>query len=275
MGGKSQGSSSSSTSTTNTDMGPWSAQQPYLKFGFNQAQALYNQGPQTYYPGQTVAAPSANTLAAQNATAQRALNGSPVMSSADNYLQNVLNGSYLSAGNPYFQSMISQIGQSLQPQTSSGFEAAGRYGSGAQAAAFADALTQQAGQLAYQNYGAERQNQAQSLAMAPTLANQDYTDLGHLAQVGVAQDQYKQSLINENVDRYNFNQQAPYVNLANYMKAVQGNYGSSGTQTTSQNSQQTSPGSSPFDALTNGLFGSFGKSLGDKLGPAAFSLLFA
>jgi hypothetical protein len=279
--GKSQPSSSTSSSgstSTTTNLGPWAPQQPYLTYGFQQARNLFDAGGPSYYPGAAVASPSADTLAAQRAIAQRALAGSPVLRSADDYLQNSLNGNYLSAGNPYFQGMVSQLGQSLQPQIASGFEAAGRYGSGSQAAAFADALSKQASQLAYQNYAAERQNQLKSLTQAPVLADQDYTDLGQLSQVGSAQDQYRQSLINADINRYNFNQQAPYNNLANYMRLVQGNYGSSGTQTGTQNSSQTSQTySSPLDLFSNGLFGAAGKSLGASLGSnlgPALALLF-
>jgi hypothetical protein len=68
-------------------------------------------------------------------------------------------------------------------------------------------------------------------ALAPTLANQDYTDIGQLASAGDAQRQLAQQGINASVDRYNYNQNLPYNALANYMRMIQGNYGSSSTQT--------------------------------------------
>jgi len=75
----------------------------------------------------------------------------------------------------------------------------------------------------------------QADALAPTLASQDYTDIGQLASVGDARQQLAQHGINSAVDRYNYDQNLPYNTLANYMKMIQGNYGSSSTQTT-QNS---------------------------------------
>ena len=39
--------------TTTQKADPWSGQQPYLKFGFNQAQNLYNSGGPQFYPGRT------------------------------------------------------------------------------------------------------------------------------------------------------------------------------------------------------------------------------
>ncbi len=91
-----------------------------------------------------------------------------------------LNGSYLSSGNPYFGQMVSQIGDAIRPQIAAPFEAAGRYGSGASSQAFADALSRQAGQLAYQNYGAERGNQI-------TTANNLPSYTAGLTQPGQAQ----------------------------------------------------------------------------------------
>jgi hypothetical protein len=72
----------------------------------------------------------------------------------------------------------------------------------------------------------------QANAQAPMLANQDYTDIGQLASVGDARQQLAQQNINAAIDRYNYNQNLPYNTLANFMRMIQGNYGSSSTQTT-------------------------------------------
>lgn len=44
-------------------MGPWAPQQPYLTGMFSEAQRLYDQGPQQFYPGQTYVNPSAYSMA--------------------------------------------------------------------------------------------------------------------------------------------------------------------------------------------------------------------
>jgi hypothetical protein len=71
---------------------------------------------------------------------------------ANKFLTPFADGS-MSGANPHFNNMVASLARSLQPQVDGNFAAAGRYGSGANANAFADALTKQAGDLAYQNYG--------------------------------------------------------------------------------------------------------------------------
>ena len=157
---------------------------------------------------------------------------SPLVSAAQSNALGTAQGDYLSSGNPYLQDMFGSIANAVTPRVTGSFEGAGRYGSGAYANALTDALANNAGNLAYQNYNNERGNMMQADAQAPTLANQDYTDIGQLASVGDARQQLAQQNINAAVDRYNYNQNLPYNTLANYMKMIQGNYGSSSTQTT-------------------------------------------
>jgi len=77
-------------------------------------------------------------------------NGAP--NSANGYLTPYADSSYTSSQNPAFQQVLTQIEQAIRPQVDGSFGAAGRYGSGANANAFASALTNTAGDLAYQNY---------------------------------------------------------------------------------------------------------------------------
>jgi hypothetical protein len=80
---------------------------------------------------------------------------------ANQYLTPFANGS-MSGNNPNFQSMVDLLSKSLQPQIDGSFAASGRYGSGANANAFADALTKESGNLAYQNYGDSLNRQLQA-----------------------------------------------------------------------------------------------------------------
>ena len=230
-GGGDSGTPTTSQTVTSTSA-PWSGQQPYLSFGFQQAQDLYNQGGPQYYSGATLAPISDETNRALALQAQRALRGSPLTAAAQAGALGTAQGDYLSAGNPYLQNMFGSIANTVTPSVTGAFEGAGRYGSGAYAHALSDALSNTAGNLAYQNYSNERGNMLQADALAPTLANQDYGDIGQLAAVGDARQQLAQQGINSAVDRYNYDQNLPYNTLANYMKMVQGNYGSSSTQTT-------------------------------------------
>lgn len=203
---------SGSTTTTNTST-PWSGLQPYLTNLYGGAQGLAQTDPNTAYPGQTVAPLNAQQLQSMDLTQQRALAGSPDTNAAQQQNFDTSSGQYLSAGNPYFGNMVNQIAQQVNPQVASGFEQGGRLGSGAQANAFESALTNQAGNLAFQNYTNERNNQMTAAGQAPALANQDYTDINALGNVGNQLQQQQQSYITEDQNRYQQNQQGPWTTL--------------------------------------------------------------
>lgn len=63
-------------------------------------------------------------------------------------------------------------------------------------------------------FGRERLLQTQATTQAPSLAQADYFDLGQLANLGAAKDAYGQSTRQADIDRWNFNQQAPRDELA-------------------------------------------------------------
>lgn len=239
------------TSTVTTNQDPWGPQQPFLTRGFNEAAGLLDQGPNTFYPGQTVADTDPTTTAGQNAM----LGGA----AASDALRNAtVSGAFLNQGNPYFQSMMSNISNAIRPQIDSAFASSGRLGSGAHANAFASALADQAGRLAYQNYGMERGNQ-----MA---AAQDYSPYQAVMGVGQQRQAQQQALMNDARQRYDFEQNAPQQALAQYMNIV-GNrsYGGTGTQVTPYTSnpalQALGTGASALGGLgqfATGLRGLFG-----------------
>ena len=260
-----KGSGDSKTKTT-TSTEPWSGVKPYLTSGYQDAQSLYNQGAPSYYGGQTTAPMSSYSKQALDATAQRAAAGSPVVSAAQGQLQKTINGDYLNS-NPYLQGAINAAVQPItnafssevMPGIDSNFSAAGRYGSGLQGAAYNDAnaqLGQQIGnvssQMAYQNYGDERQRQIQSMFFAPQMAQQDYNDLSMLGQAGQGYDQYNQNLINADVSKYNYNQNKDWNYLNDYIGLLNGATGSSSTTTTPQQ------GSTAGGAITGALGGAMG-----------------
>jgi hypothetical protein len=96
----------------------------------------------------------------------------------------------------------------------------------------ANALTNTAGNLAYQNYGAERSMQQQAAQNAPSLAQQDYYDINQLAQAGQGYEGYSQLAVQDALNRWNATQNAPQNALNTYMGYVTG--APQGSQTTSQ-----------------------------------------
>ena len=209
--------------------------QPYLKYGLEQASGLYAGGGPQYYTGETFVAPSQTTQAGVQALETRALAGNPLTGLAQQQLQGTLGGAYL-GGNPFFQGAFAPAAQAAQTQfqntlgdISSKASLAGRYGSGAMgnlqdraSGQYAQALTNTAGQLAYQNYEQERARQQQAIGAAPALAQADYQDINQLLQAGQLREGYQGQQLGADIQRFNFLQNQPQQNLQNYMSLVYG-----------------------------------------------------
>jgi len=231
--------------TTTSTVDPTIA--PYLTYGLGQAQQLYQGGGPQYYTGETFVAPSQTTQAGLQALETRALAGNPLTGAAQQQLQGTIGGAYL-GGNPFFQGAFAPAAQAAQTQfqqtlgdIGSKASLAGRYGSGAMGnlqnratGQYAQALTNTAGQLAYQNYEAERQRQQQATGLAPQMAATDYQDIQQLLNAGQLREGYQGQQLGADVQRFNFLQNQPQQNLQNYMSLVYGNpLGRVGTSTAS------------------------------------------
>lgn len=107
--------------------------------------------------------------------------------------------------------------------------------------------------------------QLSAAGMAPSLNGMNLTQLGALGTAGDTQQQQQQNMINQAMAQWNFNENRPQTALQNYMGAVQGNYGSTGTQSTPYFTNPTANAlSSGLGAagLFNSLFGGGGASSG-------------
>lgn len=231
--------------TTTSTVAPEIA--PYLTYGLQQAAGMYQQGGPQYYTGETFVAPSQTTQAGLQALETRALAGSPLTGLAQNQLQGTIGGAYL-GGNPFFQGAFAPAAQAAQQQYQSTLgdiasksSLAGRYGSGVMgnlqdraSGQYAQALTNTAGQLAYQNYADERARQQQAIGLAPQMAATDYQDIQNLLQAGQIREGYTGQQLGADIQRFNFLQNQPQQNLQNYMSLVYGSpLGRVGQQTTS------------------------------------------
>lgn len=259
---------------------------------FPEAARLYGSGALSpeYYPGSTLAGMSDATSQAIALQQQRALAGNSAMTAGQGQLESTLAGDYLNnnpfmnaTGNPELDAMVQRaIGQTNAGVTSN-FATAGRYGSGAHAAAANDA----AGNIASQMYGAaydsdqnralsawqsERQNQLSSASLAPQYAANDYADLAALSEAGTALENYDQEAINAAIDRYNYDSSRDATALQNYANLINGNYGMSGTSTTSAG--KSNPlGSVASGALTGAAIGSAVPVVGTGVGAIGGGLL--
>lgn len=233
-----------STSTQSSD--PWSGQQPYLNYGFDQASKLYNSGGPEYFGQSTVAPMSGNTQAGITMMANRGLMGSDVNRSAQGLATNTMNGGFLGS-NPHLSAMSDAAGRqvtqqyqnSVMPGVNATFGGAGRTGSQAHLQAMSDAqsnlgttLGDMNANLYGNNYESERDRMLQTQSMAPGLAATDYQDISAVAQAGQRVDSQAQNVLNDQVARFDHYQNRPDQQLQNYIAAIQGNYG--GQATTSQ-----------------------------------------
>lgn len=205
-------SSTPSTQVVTQQIDP--SMQPYISYGLQEAQKLYqNPSVPGYYPGQGYVSPTESTQQALQFGANRAVQGNPLLPQAQQTvsgMQNTFNpaiqqmqatagGEYLS-GNPFFSGAFDAAAraagstfQDQMQQVSSNASRAGRYGSGAMgqlqdraAGTFATALTDTAGKLAYQNYDAERARQEAAMGNIGNLYGADYARQLQAAQLSPA-----------------------------------------------------------------------------------------
>jgi hypothetical protein len=218
------------TQTTTTT--PPAYQLPYLQYGLNQAKSLYDQG--------TPVIPfSPQSEQALQGVQQRATAGSPLVSSANDYVQKSLSGGFLGS-NPYLDQTFNQAAMATQNQLASQFAGQGR-NIGASQDLRSGQLNDLATKIYGGNYANERQLQQGVLGSVLPLANQDYVDLAQLRGVGSD----VEGLAREYA-------QAPGQSLDQYLGRVSGNMG----QTTSQPLYRNSAGSVLGGALLGSQLGS-------------------
>jgi hypothetical protein len=220
------GGSSSPSGTTTTSIDP--DIKPYVTYGLQEGKNLYESGTPSFFPGQTYVDPSQATQSALNMAQNRAMGGSPLVQAAqaeqlatiqgrgvNPFLSGALAGVNRQAGDVFTENV-----QNLQSKASS----LGRYGSAAlgeqEARAqdvFARALAEQGGQLAYGSAEAERARQMQAAQMAPQMAASDYADIQKLLTVGQAREQYDSAALQDQINRFNFEQNLPQQKLSQFV----------------------------------------------------------
>lgn len=239
MGG---GGSQQQQSTTGIDP----ILKPYVSYGLEEAKNLYQGASPQYYPGQTYVAPSAQTTQALTAAGNRAMAGNPLLPAAQQQQQAVIGGEYLNS-NPYFNQALAGASQGATQtymdaikSAQGGASMAGRYGSGVSADiqnraanTLSNTLANKYGDLAYQNYNAERARQEAAVAGAPALANADYTDINQLLKTGQAQENYANTALQADINRYNYEQNLPTAKLNQYAQYLSGTPQGSTTTSTS------------------------------------------
>lgn len=225
---------------------PWAGLQPYLlgQDGFAglypSALEWFNSSNPSYYPGQTVASPSWQTLNAEQRATNLATGGGDnpwtqqnVLDrgmEAQDYLKNVMGGKYLNSGtasgqylnsNPYLDKMVDaaasgvtrNFNKAVLPGIASQFATGGRYGSGQQLQGLSDAslnlgttLSNQSTNIYGNAYNMERQLQEAAIARERGYQNVASAALPQLAQ---------------GLDQFSQNRQLGNINLLNQVGSAQ------------------------------------------------------
>jgi hypothetical protein len=227
-------------SKTESTSEPWAGVQPYLSQGYQAAQQDVLDKP--FFPGQTYPGFSPESEAALGGTAQRALQGSPLIDMAQgrNYgmmgapgteaLTNTAMGAYTNRDNPYMDRVAESVRARVLPGVQSSFGMAGRTGDSPLAQGImAREMTNALAPYQFGQYGQERgfqeqaagqlaSNQIAGMGMAPELAGVDFSDLARLGQVGAARENKSAQQIQEDMARY----ESPVTRLQQYMQTLSG-----------------------------------------------------
>jgi len=264
------GDTGGSSSTTVQKADPWIGQQPYLQYGFAEAQNQYaNQVPQ-YYPGQiTAPLDPLSELGQAHVVSQ-----TPQMEQFSN-LTASSNAFNMNQGrdpqtNPYLQSAIQAA---LDPMVRDFNDAGGtmsqirseaitndQLGGSRQGIAeglAADRLQRNmlgtAAQMANQGYQGAQDAATRSIALAPQTQSMMTTPGATLDAVGAQRQAYEQQLINDAVQEWNFQQNLPSAMLSQFMNLIQGNWGGTSTATsTGTGGYQRDPFSSALGGAMSG-----------------------
>lgn len=226
-------------STTNAPL-PW--MELYLQDFMSRSQEVAN-NPYLQSPG-TYTGPNDLLQNSWQMAANRAMQGSPEMSAARNQLTNTIQGGFLN-NNPYLQQNIDNAQGDLarnynlvnKPAWDKAMQSSGSFGNtGVMEYAQNDRnnLMQQMGRIGSdmrsQAYNTERGYMNSAMNMAPGFANQDWTDMNNLMNVGQQRqgfDQAQQNQINQQfLDARNYPQQQ----LAFYGQNLGLNTGGTSTQ---------------------------------------------
>lgn len=240
---------SPATGSQQTSAEPWGPQQPYLLDLFNKAQERLNSGGAQYYPGQAVTGQSADTTNAQDLLRQQVASGTaPTVNAANQALQFNLTDARDVNSNPYLQSAIqaaiqpaidrfqdsggtlSQIrDEAANTGTGLGYGTRGDIATGLATARLNRDILGTSATMASQGYQSGLDASKAALATAPGIINANALPAEQLSAVGTQQDQYSQALIDEAMNKWNFEQNAPSNQLSEYQGLITGNFGGTAT----------------------------------------------
>jgi hypothetical protein len=253
-------SGGSKTQTTTQNSQPWAGAVPGLQTAMSGALNQYNQGMPEYYHGSTVAGMNGQQMAGINGIKSGAGMAGQLAQTGTNALNGIINGKTDVSGfdqfksgqpNPYLGDLYSQGARGVTDDVNAQFSKAGRYGSGAQTNVLSRNLGDMWTNLAAPAYENDRNralsaansvagysagDRALNLNAANSLGGMyDLSQAGNKDMLGVGQllQEQRQKELDDQVSRWNYNQNAPRANVEwlNNIASQQGGLGSTSTGT--------------------------------------------
>jgi len=292
------------TQQTQQTRDPWSAAQPHLIEGLENAQGLFQSGVGYQpYAGQTTAGinptlqsglDQISSLYNQDLGGSAGVNAGRTLGTSmiqNEGLSGKLQSLYEQAQgdqNPYLQAMLDTSNRQISDKIGSSMSGAGRYGSGQHTDVAARAMSEAANPILAQDY-ARRQQQLQGIAegglqragqwaqLMPKLDEARLAPAQGLANLGQFYQERDQKAIDDQIKLYNAQQARPWEQLARY-NAISGGAGAlggtmAGTQTTPINQPSTLQKLFGGAAAGAGIGGSFGGPAGAGVGALGGGLL--
>lgn len=246
-----QGGGGKSTQDTTAD--PWSGVQSYLADLFKRSSAQ-SQKSESYYPGQTYANIDPSSQKYYDLASQRALNPTAEQAASGNYYKDVLSGKYLGEKNPYMNKITQDMTDTIGASVGSRFANSGGYmGSPGEVQQVAGEVSKAVAPYQFQTYNTERGLQGDAAKQSLVLDQIRKGDLSGLLEAGKAKEGQQQAGMNEAVQRWNYNQQAPWDVLQKYSNMLQ-----PGMQFGSQSSTSKTGQSTDWGAVAGGGIGAIG-----------------
>jgi hypothetical protein len=237
--------------TTIQQSDPWAGVRPFLERQYSEANRLYNTGGPQYTPYSQVTPFTAGQEGALQGIENRAAQGSPLQAAGNQQMLNTVQGNYLSPdSNPYLGQTFDAAARRVKENVGNAFGGHG-FGGTQHQEMLTRNLADMGANMYSQNYQTERGRQYGAMQGAPQYAQQDYNDLARaLGAGGVRQDLGRRQLGDE-VNRFNYAQNQPYANLAQFQAATSG-AGQYGQQTSTAPFYQNQLGGMLSGAMAGG-----------------------
>lgn len=277
------------STTTNTVSEPPAWQIPYIQNVLSEAERLYTHGTPQYYPGSTVA----NINPTQQTAWNTALNYSaPFAGQTANAGQSAMQLAMRSADplqNPYFAPTVAAsirpatqaLTEQVLPQIDDTFIGAGQFGGSRQGVAqglaidrYQQNVLDTVARMGSEAYGMGLDSLGRAMVAAPSIQQMGMMPAQIQGQVGDAQRAYQQQLIDASLDRWNYQQQAPYESLGYYAGLVGNPLGGTTTSVGPNNSPsrvQSVLGGAMTGASLGAAIPGLGAGAGTLLGPAGWA----